>query len=324
MSEEYIVITESSRYAQESLSIYQALGNLICIEGEKSQIDAHLDKATVLVVRLGVYLNSDFLRKALRLKYIVSPTTGHNHIDLDFCKQKGIEVLSLKGEKEFLKKITATSEHTIGLMIALIRGILGSHLDIIKDNKWDRNKFCGRDLSALRLGIMGFGRVGQIVAQFAKALGMLICAYAPNVSEECYTKMGVDEVQPDQLFTSSDVVSVHMDYEKGRENLIGPKHFSLMKSGSYFINTSRGELVDEAALVEALESGKLAGAAVDVLQNEHDQKLLFESPIIKYAQKNNNLIITPHIGGCTLDSMHKTEIFMAKKLCEEIKVNSSI
>lgn len=323
MSEQYIVVMEPSNYAPEALSVYRALGRLICMDEEQEQqIDAYLNEATVLVVRFGSYLNPDFLRATPKLRYIVSPTTGLNHIDLDYCTERNIEVLSLKGEKEFLRTITATPEHTMGLMLALVRGITGAHLSVINERKWDRNRFCGSDLSDLRLGILGFGRVGQKVAHYAKAFGMNICGHDPYVPGEHFKAGGVRQVQPEELYASSDIVSVHVDYQPGREQMIGAEQFNQMKTGSYFINTSRGELVDEFALTGALRTGRLAGAAVDVLQNEYDHRVLFKSPLIEYAGDNDNLIITPHIGGCTSGSMRKTECFMAEKLRRKIRENS--
>ncbi len=317
MSKEYILITEPARYASQALSIYQSLGEVVALENA-SNIDTYLKKATVLVVRLGINLSAKLLKSAPHLKFIVSPATGLNHIDLDFCKDNAIEVLSLKNEKEFLQTVTATAELTIGLILVLVRRLIAAHLDTVKGANWERDKFCGRELTSLSLGILGFGRIGQMVARFSKTLGMKVYAYDPYVHKSSYQARGVKKVRLSELYALSDIISVHVDYPPKYKCMIGTKQFNQMKRGSFFVNTSRGELIDEKALVQALKTGKLAGAAVDVLQNEYNQKLLFKSPLIKYARANNNLVITPHLGGCTLDSMQKTEIFMAKKLQEKI------
>ncbi len=314
MGKENIVILESSDYAPKALEIYKTIGKVTCFNDDEQDIGTHLEKATILIVRLGMHMDSAYLSALPHLKYIVSPTTGLNHIDLEFCSDRNIQVLSLKNEKEFLKRVTATAEHTMGLMLALIRGTVSAHLSVVQSQEWDRDKFCGRELSSLNLGILGFGRLGQIVANYAKLFGMSICAHDPNIPDSIFKEMSVEKISPDKLYAMSDMITVHVDYKRENDCLIGDNEFKQMKQNSFFINTSRGELVDEAAMIRALQSGRLAGAAVDVLQNEYDKKLLFNSPVFEYARTHNNLIITPHIGGCTIDSMRKTEIFLAQKL----------
>jgi D-3-phosphoglycerate dehydrogenase len=117
-----------------------------------------------------------------------------------------------------------------------------------------------------------------------------------------------------ELFSNSDIISVHIDYRPENKEFITRDDFALMKPGSYFVNTSRGEVISESDLIWALEKRILAGAALDVLENEQDQTKLFKKDIIEYARNHNNLIITPHIGGCTSDGMRKTELFIANKL----------
>ena len=166
----------------------------------------------------------------------------------------------------------------------------------------------------MTLGILGFGRLGQQVAEYAKAFGLKVLASDPFIEPTVLQEKQVFSCSKETLFKQSDIVSLHVNYESTNHNLVNYKEFECMKDGSYFVNTARGELIDEGALLDALSSGKLAGAALDVLENEQDSTTLFNTPLMQYAQEHDNLLITPHIGGCTLESMQKTELFIVNKL----------
>ncbi len=265
-----------------------------------------------LIVRLRHKIDQDILAYASNLKVIVSATTGLNHIDCEAAGKRGVEVLSLRGETDFLKTITATAEHTMGLILGLVRHIGASH-NSVTQNHWDRNQFKGRDLAGKTLGIIGYGRLGQLVACYAHAFGMkvLACDIRNFESEEHIRFVDMDEV-----LEKSDIITLHVFYADETHHLIDASCFKKMKAGSLFINTSRGEIVDEKALLKALQNKSLAGAALDVLSDENSgtSDWMTDNPLIEYARAHNNLIITPHIGGATYDSMEKTEIFMAEKL----------
>ena len=265
-----------------------------------------------IIVRLGHKIDQDILSFASNLKVIVSATTGLNHIDCDEAEKSGVEILSLRGEQDFLKTITATAEHTMGLMFGLIRYIGASHNNVIQ-NHWDRDQFKGQDLAGKTLGIIGYGRLGQLVARYAHAFGMNILACdIQNFESDNYVQFA----SMDDVLEKSDIISLHVLYTDETHHLIDHSCFQKMKDGAFFINTSRGEIVDEEALLKALQNGSLAGAALDVLSDENSGQSdwMSDNALIEYARKHNNLIITPHIGGATYDSMEKTEIFMAEKL----------
>jgi D-3-phosphoglycerate dehydrogenase len=249
---------------------------------------------------------------APRLKTIVTPTTGLNHIDLNEAHRRGITVLSLQGETEFLNDIRATAEHTVGLMLSLLRRVPSAVGDVQKGN-WDRDLFKGHELFAKTIGIIGYGRLGRIVAKYLRAFDARILVSDPHF-DQATLDPGISAVGLDDLLQESNIVSLHVSLSDRTRSFFGKEQFSKMKPGGWFVNTARGELIDEMALLDALRSGQLAGAALDVLCGEH-QNVMENHPLVAYVREHDNLLITPHIGGCTLESMEKTEMFMAKKLC---------
>lgn len=307
-----ILISEGKDYDASALALYKSLGDTIVeTTGTRAGLLAALHDYHVLVVRLRYTVDREMLDCAPNLRVIVSPTTGLNHIELEEAKRRGVEVLSLRGESGFLRTIPATAELTWGLVLALHRKIPQAML-AVRSGIWDRDTFRGRDLCGKTLGVVGLGRIGRMVAGFGLAFGMKVLAVDPASPS---TEAGVTLCGLSFLLEESDLVSLHVPLMPETLGMIGHGEFARMKRGSYFINTSRGELIDESALVKALESGHLAGAAVDVLQGEHgeNKSWMAENPLAVYARQHDNVVVTPHIGGATLESMAMTEVFMAEK-----------
>ncbi|MGB4107341.1 MAG: NAD(P)-dependent oxidoreductase [Alphaproteobacteria bacterium] len=304
-----ILNLEPKDYSADARAILDKIGVVDNGPLSRATLNKNIDKYEVLIVRLGHKIDKEILNQAKKLKVIVTATTGLNHIDEAEVKNRGIEILSLKGEREFLDSIHATAEHTFALLLSLIRSIPASFCNV-HDGKWDRDAFKGTELNGRTLGIIGYGRIGSKVAKYAEAFGMKILA------NDILDIPGVNMTDLDTLLQKSDVVSIHVPYSDRTHEMIGELQFSKMKNGGIFINTARGEIVDEDALLEALKSGRLSGAAIDVLQGENSGKKSWakKNKLVAYARKNSNLLITPHTGGATYDSMAKTEIFMAEKL----------
>jgi D-3-phosphoglycerate dehydrogenase / 2-oxoglutarate reductase len=161
---------------------------------------------------------------------------------------------------------------------------------------------------------VGYGRLGRIVARYLLSFEACVLAADPNVSPD-QVERGVRLVTLPELLSACDIVTLHANLTAGNVHLFGKNQFASMPCGSWFINTARGELVDEAALLDALRTGWLAGAAVDVLSGEQAPGRLKNS-LITYARRHTNLIVTPHVGGCTVESMEKTEVYLAKAVAE--------
>ena len=246
------------------------------------------------------------------LKVIASPATGLNHLDMKEIKKRGVKLISLRGRTSFLKNIPSTAEKTMGLLLALARNIPWS-FDDVKNGNWDRNRWRGRQLLGKTIGLLGFGRLGKIVAKYSKAFGMKVIASDPYVSEKAMAKFGARKVSMGQVFKNSDFVSLHVLLTDETHNLVSEKHLKMMKPHAYLINTARGELIQKGSLESALKNNWIAGAAIDVMWDEQgDGGHLKDNPLVELAKESNNLIIVPHIGGATYEAMEATQDFISE------------
>ncbi len=312
MSKERILIIEASNYSQRALKIYSEIGAVYCCNNTPSDWQKK-DEISIIVCRLNYFLDSRLLSKFPNVRILVSPTTGLNHIDQTYCEENKIKIISLKGETNFLDTIHSTSELAFSLILALVRNIVPGIHSVVSANEWNRDLYCGREFSALTLGLLGFGRIGQHMVKYAKAFGMSVFACDPFVDRDIFLKSEVIQCKKEELLSKTDIISIHVDYRIENKNMLDRDDFIQMGKGKYLVNTSRGELISENDLIWALEKGHLAGAALDVLAGEQSTHDFFNKAIIKYAKKNRHLIITPHIGGCTKEAMSNTEIFIAEK-----------
>jgi D-3-phosphoglycerate dehydrogenase len=311
-----ILIVESRDLSPQVMGTLTALGTVRCADLDRTALLKESGDATVLWVRLRNYIDREVLDHFPRLRVLVTPTTGLTHIDLNEVYGRNIKVLSLQGESEFLKNIRATAEHTIGLMLALIRR-LPAAFDHVKASKWNRDEFKGEELYGKTIGIVGYGRLGKIVSRYLHAFEAKVLVADPNAHAATVDPWAM-LVPLEKLLRESDIVTLHVNFHEGNRGLFGRREFAQMKEGAYFINTSRGELVDEQVLLESLESRALGGAALDVLSQEHSI-LGAVHPLVEYARTHDNLILTPHIGGCTKESLQKTEEFMVSRLRDWLK-----
>ena len=238
-------------------------------------------------------------------KFIASCTTGLDHIDTEYCRDKGIKIISLQGETEFLQDVWATAEHTWALIMSLVRKIPFAHADVCAGN-WERERWQGTELRGKTLGIVGYGRVGWQVARFAEVFGMRIANY------DKYQSYGV---RFEWLLQNSDIITAHVPLNNETRGMFGEKEFATMKPGAYFINTSRAPIVEPQALYNALD-GKIAGVAIDVMEGYPNK---YWEYLTEHAKEHNNLIITPHIAGNTAESREKTQLFIANKIKDFIQ-----
>lgn len=302
-----ILIAETRDFSPEAVSALREMGTVDLHDISSDEIPQALDQYDVFWFRLGFKLHATLLLQAKRCRFIICPVTGLDHIDLEACAQKGITVISLKGEIEFLKQVRATAEHTLGLTLALLRHVPAA-VHAVNNNTWDRNQFKGREIYGKTIGILGVGRLGSITAGYFKAMGATVLGYdiKPFDSNICQP---VNDMAT--LFSSCSIVSIHVNLNEQTKHLVNRQVLQLMPQGSYLINTSRGGIVNSADLIAALKNGPLAAAATDVIENEFNHT---QDPLVQYAQQHSNLMITPHIGGNTYESFAKTELFMVNKL----------
>lgn len=302
-----IVIAEPTGFSQEALELLRNHGEVFFAKGPHDPVFRDAD---VIWVRLRDRIDREFFSRAPNAKILVTATTGLNHIDMQEAGRRGVQVLSLQGESSFLREIRATAEHSVGLMLALLRQIPAAS-EHVCEGGWNRDLFKGHELHEKIVGIVGYGRLGSLVARYLLAFGAKVVATDPNVIGNMLDPY-VPLVSLSDLLRMSDIVTLHVNFTESNVGMIGAREFARMKHGSWFINTARGELVDQEALLLALRSGWISGAAIDVVADEQSPGAA--GRLAEFAQQNSNLLITPHIGGCTAESMEKTELFMAKKL----------
>lgn len=307
-----ILNAEPENYSTQAADMLRAVGELRLELQDRAGLLAAVSDIDALIVRLAFQIDEEVLSAAPRLRAVVSATTGLDHIDMAAADRHGVKVLSLRGEYDFLRSIPATAELTWGLLLSLTRNIPAAFGSVLA-GRWQRDAFKGHDLAGRRLGILGLGRIGQMVARYGLAFGMKVLAYDILPSHRMLDVAQMESM--DDLLRQSDIFSIHVPLNASTTRMVGKKELDLLPEGALLINTSRGDILDENALFEALESGRLAGAALDVLSNERSEAL-GSSPLLQYAQNHANLILTPHIGGATYESMAATEIFMAKKLLQ--------
>jgi D-3-phosphoglycerate dehydrogenase len=251
----------------------------------------------------------DVLARAERLKLIATPSTGLDHIDLNAAEERGITVLSLRNDIEFLNSLTATAELAWALLLATVRRLPWA-CAAAWEGRWARDEFRGHQLSGRTLGVLGYGRLGRIVAEYGKTFRMrvLACDCKPVLKEP-----GVTLVDFKTLLAESDVLSIHIHLTAENQRLIGRSAFAQMKPGAILINTSRGGIVDEDAMIEALAAGRLAGAGLDVIDGEWRPDLA-QHPLIAWSREHQNLVISPHIGGVTFESQKAAIEYTVEKV----------
>ena len=303
-----ILITAPAYFDEIAIDLFQQLGEVTIRELSREELLQRITEYEVLAIRVDTTVDKELIDTARNLKVIATGTTGVNHIDVDYAKKKGIEVISLQGANTI-----ATAEHTFALLLSLVRNIPAAHSSLLS-GKWGRAAFIGTELYGKTLGIVGFGRIGRDIAQLAQHFGIRIFAYDPYVPEAVFAKCKVTRITSlDEIFSQADIITIHVLLTEETKGLISKRTLALMKHNAVLINCSRGEIISEPDLLKALEQKQIAGAALDVFVTE---PLPVTDPLIQYAQKNHNLILTPHIAGSTKEAIHEAGLFVARKTQE--------
>jgi len=318
-----ILNIEGHRYPQRSTDLLSRIGSVKIAVLKREELLEIVEKYSILIVGLNLEIDKEIMDRASNLKIIASATTGVDHIDCAYASLKGIEIISLKGEDEFLQTVTSTAEFAFGLILSLIRKIPWG-VQCVKEYDWHPNINIGFELLGKTLGIIGFGRLGKLMAKYANGFGMKVISYDPFKTEKEFQEKNVVRIDSlDTLLSGSDIVSLHVSLSEDNIKMIGEKEFKAMKNSAYFINTSRGQLVDEEALLQALKSRKIAGAATDVLADENKIRHEFlRHPLVEYSKQNDNLLVTPHIAGTAMESTEKTRAFIVNKIIRRWKERS--
>jgi D-3-phosphoglycerate dehydrogenase len=253
-----------------------------------------------LIVRSETKVTRAVIQAGKRLQVIARAGIGVDNIDLEAATSAGIAVVNAPAGNT-----VAAAEHTLALMLALARNIPQAHLSM-KEGLWNRSAFMGIEVRSKSLGIVGLGRVGSEVARRARGFGMVLLAYDPFVSPDYARVLGVELMSLEQLLPQCDFLTLHTPLTSTTEHLIGAKELALLKPGARIINVARGELIDEAALLQALEAGKLAGVALDVFTQEPPGP----TPLLKHPK----VVLTPHLGASTQEAQRE----VAREAAEQV------
>lgn len=273
-------------------------------------VDLGLDAATLadripayhgIVVRSATKVTAELIARAENLRVVGRAGTGVDNVDVDAATRRGIIVCNAAGSNSL-----SAAEHAIALMLSQARNIPQAHSSLV-DGRWDRSKYAGIEITGKTLGVVGFGRIGQMVAERAKGLGMNVVAYDPFVTEARYRELGVDQAEsPEDLYAVSDFVTLHLASTPETRGSIGREVFAAMKPGARLINAARGDIVDTDALVEAIESGHLGGAGIDVFPQEPTT----ESPLFGLP----GVVVTPHLGASTSEAQDRAGVVVAEQV----------
>ncbi|MEM2265598.1 MAG: hydroxyacid dehydrogenase [Candidatus Hadarchaeales archaeon] len=299
-----ILITD--HVSEEFLKEIEKLGEIVVKPGlSEEELCREIEDYEVLIVRSATKVTRKVIEAGKKLKIVARAGVGIDNIDVKAAEEKGVRVIYAPEASK-----TAVAELVIGLMLCWARKIPQAYKEM-KEGKWDREKFIGTELKGKTLGVIGVGRIGGEVALKALAFGMRVLGY-DLVRREEMERAGVRYVDLPTLLKEADFVSIHVPLNSQTERMIGEKELSLMKPTAVLINTSRGKIVDERALVKALKERKIAGACLDVFEEEPTKNL----ELLSLEQ----VIPTPHLGASTVESQRNIALILSQKLKELMEV----
>lgn len=262
-----------------------------------------------LVIRSATKVTEDVLEAATNLKAVGRAGIGVDNVDVEGATKRGIIVMNTP-----TGNIVTTAEHAIAMMMALTRNIPQGTASM-KAGRWDKKKLQGREIYNKTLGVIGFGKIGSIVANRGRGLKMRVVVYDPVVTPDKIEKAGCESASLKELYSQADYISVHVPKSKKTAGLINQKAFEQMKDGVMLVNCARGGIVDEDALYEAMKSGKVAGAALDVFKEEPPPEGF---PLLQL----DNVIATPHLGASTAEAQTNVAVMVARQLISFLKTNT--
>jgi len=270
----------------------------VTVDGD-SPLEEVVGGYEALIVRSATKVTAEVLEHAGRLKVIGRAGVGVDNVDVDAATRRGIVVANAPESN-----VVSAAEHTIGLLVALARNIPQAHGALI-EGRWERSKWGGVELADKTLGVLGFGRIGRQVARRAAGLQMKVVAYDPFVVAERFRELGVEHLTLQEVLARSDFLTLHLPLTDETRGSIDARAFAAMRDGVRLVNAARGELVDEQALIAALESGKVAGAAIDVFAEEPYTGPLLRAP---------NIVVTPHLAASTDEAQDRAGVIVAEQV----------
>ena len=282
-------------YLRESVTVDLGL------DWSKEELADRIGDYDGIVVRSATKVTAELIERGTRLKVVGRAGTGVDNVDVEAATRRGIVVCNAPESNSL-----SAAEHTIALILAQARNVAQAHARLV-DGAWERSKFGGIEVTGKTLGVVGLGRIGRLVAERAKGLRMNVVAYDPFIAESRYRELGIEHMENlDDLYAVSDFVTLHMPATPETRGMINAESIAKMKPGARLINVARGDLVDAAALAEAVQSGHLAGAAVDVFPEEPAT----ESPLFGVP----GIVVTPHLGASTVEAQDRAGVDVAEQV----------
>lgn len=290
--------------AQEGIQIHIQTG---LDEDELCELIAEYD---ALLIRSDTQVTRRVLQRASKLKVVGRAGIGVDNVDLEAATEQGVIVMNTPDANA-----TTTAELAIAHIFSLSRNLPTANLSV-RQGKWERAKLMGAEIAHKTLAILGFGTIGRIVAQRGHGLGMRIIAYDPYVAPDVFAKHGAEMVDLDTLLKQADYLTLHCPLLEKTKNIIGPQQLAMMKKSARLINCARGGLVDEAALYDALKEGRIAGAALDVYENEPPA----DSPLLSL----DNIVFTPHLGASTKEAQIAVSVEIARQVVKYLQTGEAV
>jgi D-3-phosphoglycerate dehydrogenase len=272
------------------------------VDWSDEQLRERLPDYDGILIRSATKLTEELIALGTKLRVIGRAGVGVNNVDVPAATKRGIIVANAPQSN-----VVTAAEHTMALMLSLARNIPQAH-GSLTGHRWERSKFSGVEVYEKTLGVIGFGRIGQLVAQRARGFGMYVVAYDPYVSAERYRELGAEKAEsPAAVYAKADFVTIHLPVTPDTRGFLNAEAFAQMRDGVRVINCARGELIDDAALKDALDSGKVAGAALDVFPSE---------PITDYPLFDGygNVVVTPHLGASTIEAQDRAGTQTAEQM----------
>ena len=304
-------IVVADRLGKAGLEMLRAMPGFEVVEtvGKGPEVlDAALAEAVALVVRSETKVTAAMIGKAPKLKVIARAGMGTDTIDVEEASRRKIPVLTAPGANS-----NSVAEYTFALLLALARKVAPAAASLAS-GKWDRKSFEGSELRGKTLGLIGVGRIGSRVATIAKGFGMTVVGNDPGINAETAENLGLDLIPLDALMQRADVLSLHAKLNASTRHLIDERRLNLVKKGVLIVNTARGALIDDAALVKALADGRVGGAALDV----YDPEPLAADSVLRTAP---NLLLTPHLAASTAEAQARVATEIASALGDALLRN---
>ena len=304
----------SDNLGEEGIRIFQAQAGIevdVITGLPPEELKKIIGGYDALVIRSATKVTADILSAADRLKVVGRAGIGLDNVDIEAATKRGVVVMNTPGGN-----VVTTAEHAIAMMMAATRNI-PQGTATLKSGRWEKKKLQGRELTGKTLGVIGFGKIGSVVADRAKGLKMRVIIHDPVVQPDVVNKQGYEAVSLEDLYEQADYISIHVPKSKSTQGMINKAAFDQMKDGVMVINCARGGIVDEDALYEAVASGKVARAALDVFATEPPPA---DFPLLKL----DNIIATPHLGASTLEAQTNVAVAIAEQIIEYLIHNNII